>query len=296
MKRLLLITLFNFLSLFLISEQAFAQVNPSQIIKVSPSILNISLSPGNEYSYTVKVTNLTLVPLPVRAGFENFTTTDEEGGFVFESPTKNPMSSWVSLDTKDMIIPAGSERTVELNVKIPDKVPFGGYYMVLFFEPLLSAQQTGGANIAAKIGVLMLSNIGTTDSQANAKILTFEPNPFVLRVQNNGINHFSAKPFLKLKNILGSEKSIELEEKFVFPGKVRRWEKNVDLPKMPGGIYKANIVVATGEGKQINMDKYFVNLPVSKGLLIILTITIIIIIIAKRRNIRKALRVLVLNK
>lgn len=283
-------------------NHAHAQ-NTNQLIRVSPLIFNINLSPGKTYDYKVTVENLTNVPLPVKAYFENFRTTDEEGGYVFENKTPNPLIKWSSVNPQDMIINARERKIINLKIQIPNQVPFGGYYGVLFFEPIIGKQTNQKTLVSAKVGTLLLANIGTL-TKPSAQILTFslpkisesDQLPLVLRVQNNGLNHFSAKPILKIKPIIGSGQKIFLEEKFVFPGKTRRWENQVILDQKWRGIYKADLAVSTGKGEQIYETTYFISLPLTKGILLLISVSIILFIIFKRKNLRKSISILLKNK
>ena len=274
------------------------------ILRVSPLIFNITLDPGKVYNYKIEVENLTSTPLPVKAYFENFTTTDEEGGYSFEDNTPNPLISWSSISKDELLIPAKSKESEELTVKIPSKVPFGGYYGVLFFEPLLSQNLSDSTVISAKIGTLLLANIGVSEKNSNGKILDFSTNsinqeesvPYLLRVQNNGLNHFSAKPILTIKPLFGKEQRIDLEEKFVFPGKVRRWEDSITLNDKWRGIYKATMSVSLGNGKQIVKQNYFLSFPISNSIIIVIIVSIFAFILTRRRRVKKALKILVKNK
>ncbi len=275
----------------------------NQMLRISPLIFNINLSPGATYNYKVTIENLTSAPLPVKAYFENFRTTDEEGGYIFENKTANPLINWSSVNPKDMILNPKEKKTVDLKIQIPGKVPFGGYYGILFFEPIVGNRTNQKTLVSAKVGALLLANVGTL-TKPSAQILDFsiptlsesDNLPLLLRVQNNGLNHFSAKPILKIKPILGSEEKIFLEEKFVFPGKVRRWETSIDLNQKWRGIYKAELAISTGQGEQVYETKYFISLPISKSLLILLIISLTAFIILRRQRVMKALSILLKNK
>lgn len=295
--KFILIFLFLFASGYL--NTALAQ-NPNEIIKISPLIFNIELSPGKTYHYKLTIENLTKAPLPVRASLENFATTDEEGGYNFQNNKPNPLLSWIKLSQNEMLLPARSKQTINVTVSIPQKVSLGGYYGILFLEPLVSQKTINGNLISAKVGTLFLANIGVTAKDTKAEVLTLNlplitenhSLPLLLRVQNNGLNHFSAKPTLELKPLFGKKETIDIEEKFVFPGKVRRWEQDLSLKNKWRGIYKATLRVSTGEGKYIEKSSYVISFPVSKVLLIFFIITICIFILTRKQRVSKAIRIL----
>ena len=278
-----ILLLSSFLFLLLPLNNSYAQTKPNDIIRVSPLIFNISLSPGKTYDYELNIENLTKFPLPLRASLENFTTTDEEGGYIFQISKPNPLLSWIKIDQTDTIIDEKSEKTIHITVTIPQKVPLGGYYGVLFLEPLISQKASNNTLVSAKVGALFLANVGVSGKDTKAQILTFDLPffsegqniPFLLRVQNNGLNHFSAKPRVFLKPIIGKQGKIEIEEKFIFPGKARRWEENLRISNKWRGVYKATVRVSTGEGKYLEKSSYLISFPISKTIVIILIICII---------------------
>lgn len=304
-KKIYFITSFILLSSILLIlplfTKTFAQ-KPEKLIEISPLIFNISLDPGRTYDYKLKVKNLTNSPLPVKAYFENFTSTGEDGGYVFENKP-NPLISWSSISPEDLIIPAKETRELNLKITIPNKVKLGGYYGVLFIEPLIDQKTNKNTLVSAKVGSLLLANVGVGD-QVNAKIIEYKASTLsqndemsiLLRVRNDGLNHFSAKPKITLDPIIGNKETVELEEKFVFPGKVRRWEQNIKIPNKWLGIYKAKISVSTGNGEQIHDERIFISFPISKAIVILITISVIIFIIIKRNRVKKAIRVFTENK
>jgi hypothetical protein len=180
----------------------------------------------------------------------------------------------------------------------------GGYYGVLFFEPVLLNTPNASTQINSKVGMLMLANIGVPDPNAKrAEILTFTPEqisqdgsvPFVLRVKNIALNFFTAKPILTVTPLLSVHpdvKPIYLEEKILFPGKVRRWTQDNTIQNLSPNIYKAHLIVATGNGQSETMDQYFIVFPYITALSIIAALIIIVFLLIKRKRLKTALAAL----
>ncbi len=282
-------------------KTAAQQPNVKPFMKVSPVILNISLVPGKEYHYVVTVENLLDSPLPLRATFEDFQTEDEEGGYVFTQKATSPLLSWITLDKSDLIIPAHAKETVSLNLTIPKTIKVGGYYGILFFQPVISNQQAQ-IPLSSKVGVLMLANVGVpSQNPIKGQIVEFSfdkflyqkgPLSYLFRFRNTELNFYSAKPFLTLKPFIGKEQKFSLEEKFVFPGKTRRWEGAVELPNYWHGFYKATLAVSTGQGKQVIEESYLVALPYTAILVIGVSLCLLYFMITKKKRVQKALKIL----
>ena len=303
MKRLKILSLF-FTFFWLFPSHANAQEREmTQMIRVSPVIFNISLSPGTVQTYTATVENLLSVPLPIDISLNDFAPTDEEGGVTYTESRTDPLLSWTRLSETQIILPAKSKRDITLTVTLPKRIPVGGYYGVLYFSPVLP-NYNGQTQVAAKVGSLLLANIGVPDpNQQKAEILEYaftrpffedKTAEFSLRVKNIALHHFTAKPVLVLKPLFGSETHYPIEEKFVFPGKVRRWDQTITYDHY--GIYKAIINVSTGNGQKVISERYVILFPVTKAAFILVAAVALLFITVKRKQFKSALRILLRGK
>jgi hypothetical protein len=276
-----------------------------QTLRISPIIINVPLSPGKVYRHEVLIENLTDRPLPLKANLSDFQTTGEEGGYLFEETKTNPLLSWVELDNDNLILNPKEKKKILLTITTPQKIPLGGYYGMVFFEPVASGTHSETTHVISKIGLLMLANIGVPNPNAKkAEFTTFTTGllhqdsniPLLLRVKNVSLHFFTAKPILSISPLLtlsaSQRQPIYLEEKIVFPGKIRRWEQTLNT-NLPPNIYKAHMQISTGNGEYISNDNYFVIFPWSKALLAIIIMIIILFLIKKRRRLKSALTALI---
>lgn len=282
-------------------SSAVSAATPIQQLRVSPVIIHIPLTPLSETSYEVTVENLTAVPLPLKATFSDFDVATEDGGYVFTDTRTSPLLSWTSLDKTDVILPAKTKETLRIHLKTPQKIPLGGYYGILFFEPVLP-QSKGNTLVSARVGVLLLANIGAVDSAAHkGEILSFSSGflhetptiPLRVRVKNTSLNFFTAKPMLTISPLLGESHQQALEEKIIFPGKVRRWEYPLRLEGVTYGIYHINIAVSTGGGDILREGQWIIILPWRLGGGMLFVGIIFLLFFVKRKNIGMAASILV---
>jgi hypothetical protein len=299
MKKLLLILLVTIF--YLNPKPALAA---EQSLRVSPVIINITLSPGKTYTHEVTVENLTNTPLPLRASLNDFLTSGEEGGFVFEETQTNPLLSWIKLNETQFILNPKEKRTLQMTITTPRSIPLGGYYGVLFFEPVTQNPSLQATRVSSKIGVLMLANVGVTDPNATkAEIVDFSTDlvdkdgslPLMLRAKNISLNFFTAKPILTISPLIqigNQSKEIILEDKIIFPGQIRRWTEQTSIEDLSPNIYKAHMAVATGNGQSVSTERYFLVFPFTKTLLVIGALILILFFIIKRNRLRQALRAL----
>lgn len=292
--------LISLISIRLSTSPVFAQGNTTKIMRISPVVLRVILDPGTKQTYKIKVENLLDNPLPINVSIEGFDTSDEEGGIRTPNQEISPLASWIKLNTSDVIIPAKNTYEFEAEVLVPEKVPLGGYFAMIFFSPVLPSK-----TVAAKVGVVMLANIGVAfDLKNNGEIVKFSfdknlyqesPVSTIIRVKNTSLNYFTAKPTLSIKPFFGKSQIFELEEKTILPGNTRRWEKVYDLGNLYHAIYKADLAVSLEKGDFIYSQTYFFGFPLTKAVAVTLTIGLIIYGLVFRKRVAKALR-LILQK
>ncbi|MBI3577187.1 hypothetical protein HY086_04075 [Candidatus Gottesmanbacteria bacterium] len=267
-----------FFSFLLFQPVAKAAPSPAPtMLRVSPIILPIRLAPGSIQKTNIRLTNLLSVPLPVAATIEGFDAADEEGAVEIHSPQAHvsPLVDWMSLDQSDQILPAGASRDIAVTITVPKSVPLGGYYAVIFFTPKLP---TG--NISAKIGVIALANIGVgLDPTHHVDIVSFGfgksvyekgPVDLTLRVHNTSLNYFSVKPTLTIAPLFGNTQTIQLEEKTILPGKIRRWHRSLNLGPLTHGLYWVSLRLSLENGQEVVAKTSFIGFPVTKTIVFFL--------------------------
>jgi hypothetical protein len=307
MKKLIFILSLTLLLTSYGQSHALVKQENAEILSVSPSILNVELSPGKNYNYKIKVKNLTNQTLPLLVSFENFESAGENGGYIFNKTesTFNSITPWLDADKRELLLDPKQETEVNLSVKIPDKINLGGYYGIMFLESALQNEKIQ-TQVATKVGVLILGNIGIqAPNESSAEIINFNYDnlinqgsqiPLSFRVANRTLNHFSAKPWLTVKNIFGQQKKYEFEEQFIFPGKIRHWNKTINLDSLLTGIYFARLNVSIGNGIIIHKDNLLIAFPVENALIILVITGLILIIVKKRKLLHKVIKILLLNK
>lgn len=167
-----------------------------------------------------------------------------------------------------------------------------------FFQPL-RPQLNGETLVSAQVGVLLLGDLGVGREKENpGEILDFHlpflsqsaTMPFLLRVKNTSLAFFTAKPILHIKPLFGEEHLQFLEEKVIFPGKIRRWENPLTLEKLGIGIYQVTLQVSTGKGNSIQTTRTLLIFPWVPVLLTLIVLSLFVGLFKKRKRLKKALR------
>lgn len=268
-----------------------------QQMRVSPAWINVRLDPGKKYDYEITIDNLTKNPLPIKLSFDSLDAEDETGDARFGT-SSSPLVAWSEVSPDSLILDALGRRTVKVTVKIPETVRLGGYYGVLFIEPLTRSGEYG-AQVSGKVGVLMLANVSVGDTERKAEVVTWRADKlfvikqnanFSLRVRNRGLNHFTAIPRVLLQPWFGDPRVVALQERIVFPGKSRTWHTAVNMAEFPYGVYTAVAMVSVGNGEMVQASTTLVSLPILPAVLGLLGISLSILIYKKARKYRKSMK------
>ncbi len=271
-------------------NSVFAQSTKREIIRVSPFIFDLTLSPNKTYTHDMTIENLLDIPVPIRITTEDFQVSEESGDYVFEKNNINSVISWITINPKEMILEPREKQDITVTIKTPEKISFGGYHGMIFIEPIFPNQRQFNSLLTTKIGAPVLANIGSPANGVNPAFISDYSIPFILfdknslnyefTVKSNSLYHFTARPFLHIRSFFTNEQKIALEEKLIFPGKTRAWDSTASVTDLMPGFYTGQLRVSLGNGIQTVDTKFFFYLP--PQVLIIGALLIVLLILLKK--------------
>ncbi len=289
------------LLLFFSPKYAHAQTPANALIRISPLIIPISLSPGSTVTQDITIENLTTDPMPATATVENFEETDDTGTLMPQPPDMTGgMASWISFESPDLLLAPKGKSTLKVHITVPSTVPLGGYYTMVYITPSLIVRDTQAPRIIPKIGVLFLSSIGVPPEdikKPRATISGFSVLPFIsqqnpltvsLRANNVSLSHISAKPVLTITPLWGPIQHIQLPEKIIFPGKSRFWKDQIVISEPNRIFYSAELHLSTGEGQIISKKTVFLFFPWQPVFGVISILITGLLLVKSRKRIRAA--------
>lgn len=276
-------------------DSIFAQEPNKQLLKVSPYIFTVRLSPEKEYSYELTIENLQDFPVPIHIETEDFVIQDESGDYAFEKNNENSLVSWLDIPTRDMILAPREIKQLEFTVTTPSKIPFGGYHGMIFLEPRTSTVDKNSSVLNTRIGIPVIASIGSTAYQVNPlRILEYsipqlitnkDQLQYSLRVQNNSLFHTTARPILNLKPFWGEQIKLFLDEKLLFPGKIRAWEGSIsENERLIPNVYSTTLNLPIGNGNSIAQNSHLIYIPISYMLTIALLLLLAVVYILHRQR------------
>lgn len=252
---------------------AVAQGNQSggggQGLEISPPLLNLKADPGQVLKAEINVRNVTKDSLVVKAQFEDFVASGEDGQpkILLESDEQSPYSikDWIS-SPSDVTLKPGERKTIKVDISVPNDAGPGGHYGVVRFTGTPPELEGTGVSLSASVGTLILVGV-SGDVKESAKIVelfaerngkksgVFEYGPLnlVLRVENDGNIHFQPKGTLQVTDTFGRTvfvSQINQDARNVLPGSIRKFEQLMDK-KYLFGKYNLKADVVYGDNGQI---------------------------------------------
>lgn len=277
-------------------------------LSVTPSIQEMVVKPGEQSEQIFELKNLSKIPLPIKSYIRTFGASDEAGGVdISEAPDEQrlALTSWAGVLEPDFILQPNSVRQIKIYITPPPDLPPGGYYGILFFEPLLPEYflSENSLNIGGRIGALLFL-VGAGEIRESGKILSLSakkyqfggrPSDIIIRFQNEGNVHLRPSGKITVTNLITKKtKEAEASEFTVLPGKIRQQIIALEGAYWPG-VYKAKVQLSFGRDK-ITLNKTFVfyYLPIMTIVAIIVLIGMLIVLFwgKTRKRAIKALKMI----
>lgn len=277
-------------------------------LTIMPSIHEGVISPGKTTSQVFEIKNSSYFPLPIKCYISSFDASDETGGVAIsdENDAKRSPISWISIVEPDFILQSQTTRKVTVNFNPPSDLTPGGYYAILFAEPLLpeSFLDSSSLRIGGRLGSLLfmispgdLSEKGSIAS-VNLPRYIFNGNQpeLKIRFQNEGNVHLRPSGKVTVTNRLTKKsQTLTVAEFTVLPGKIRQQIVALGGSKWPGAF---SIALQLNYGRDtitVNKTMTFYYLPIIPIVVTIIMIWLIVfLLIGKtRKRIFKAIRVMI---
>jgi len=225
-------------------------------LAVSPAITEQVLSPGVKTSLVVRVTNITRIPLPIKANVKNLAPLET----LLSNADKSTYdaSAWFSLEPADFILQPNQTKEITITILPPARATPGGHYATIYFQPLIptEALSPSTAYLNARVGVLAFLIVrGEITEQAKLgslqvpRIKQFGPIDIKLPVTNSGNVHVLPDGKVTIRDYRGKVVStVPLSQGLVLPKTLRQYKFTWDN-KGRLGYYTAQAELTYGTDK-----------------------------------------------
>lgn len=284
------------------SESVFGQTGNG--LRITPVRQELTLTPGQNDSYTIEVTNVTAGPTTVQTFVNDFESDNESGQPTLivntEDATPYSVRNFVTVP-EDFALAPGESKEVTIFVNISENTAPGGYYGAVRFLAGTGIEDTDSAvALSASVASLVLVNVpGETSEGLTLEFISaarksdrgrfFEtaPDNIITRLNNTG--NTILKPFgrVAVKDWFGN---VVFEYEFnggqqrnnILPKTSRSFSDEISNIGFIGRFtVEANLSYGEGGGNIITANSTFWVLP-WKVLLAVLIIVVLIVWFATR--------------
>lgn len=252
-----------FLSLLSVLSLTSRPVAAAAVMKIVPVANGISVNPGDVQNYQFTLENVGTEDFDFRLYTAPYNVINEDYDVDFTTETaRSQITRWITFqdDSGSFIsdpvftLKAGEKRTIVYRVSVPDDIPEGGQYCMIFAESI-PKQDGATSGVSAEIESvsrvsLILIGHGAGDTKDVAKITDFDVTGFftaggvdaMAKVENTGNTDFLAVYNLSVDSIFGKNIYTSSNNFVVLPGSERKFSTSwADAPLF--GIFKISYSV-----------------------------------------------------
>lgn len=272
-------------------------------IEISPVSNYFTIKPGDDQVYTLTIKNNGNSEFKYRLYTAPYVVSDEEYTLNFDdeaATSYNQITRWVTFKNSSgsfvkeptFVIEPGQEQLITYKVSVPDNIPEGGQYGIIFAETV-NDNKEGGINAVSRVALSLIGH-GTGSTKNTAEITEYNmTHPFSkegisagAKVKNTGNTDFEAVYTLTVKSIFNKILYEANSSYTVLPETERRfttaWE---NAPAF--GVFKVTYTVSASDAyREETHIVFIVPIFILVIALLLLTTMIIwtIILIRKRKE------------
>lgn len=251
-----------FLSIFFLASYT-AQAATG--LTIQPVKISETLTPGQEVSGTILLTNASDQDVSVELSLQDFIPVAGAEGIQFVGRTDGATTvrDWINLPGgTSFTFKKGAVLEVPYTIEAPQNAEPGSHFGVIFFKARDIAEGQQSLKVGTQVGVLVLVTVPGNHLQ-KGNILSFSvpsfvagrPVPFTLKFENTGTVHFEPKGEIVITNMLGKHVgTVAIEGQTVLPTGIKdlhfEWQGDGFLL----GKYTAVATVRDGEGTALTSE------------------------------------------
>lgn len=220
-------------------------------MRVSPVRTDLTIQPGGSKTISVYVQNVTSGDATYAVIKNDFIAADDESGAPAlllngESNDKHGLKDYMST-VERVNVPAGEQREIKVNIRIPSDVAGGGYYGSIRFAPTTPGSDDANLSLTGSVGSLVLVRV---------------PGDVVEKMS---LVSFDARKDDAPKTIFFSNKGIEAAVRFRNEGNIqlqpfgkiilKKGDKTIETHEINGGDLPGNVLPDSIRKFNVGLDK-----------------------------------------
>ncbi len=295
------------------------QAAPSTAIQVSPTHAIVTLQGGDVLSgnaakcpkdldagCAIEVKNVGTEPFRYKVYASPYSVSGEDYNVDFSKSTQyTQIARWISFLDADgsyqesviREVAPGETQTIEYRIDVPEDVPGGAQYAVIWAQTLSNGASTGTSVQTLSQAGMVVSGRSIGDTRQTAEVTDYDFTRFSVggtlsakaTIKNTGNTDFDAYYYYTAKTLFGKELYSKNDSIATYPD--TEYHVNVDWENTPMlGIFQVEFKISAADTVKTETHIVII-MPVFIMILLILLLTVIIvwiIIIIRKRKERKA--------
>jgi hypothetical protein len=231
-------------------------------IGIKPAQISEGMKPGESRQFSVVISNMSEVDQTYYLDKRDITGVKDGGTPIFADPnvekTSFELSQWISLDTAQVDVPKGQERTITFTIKAPDNASPGSHFGGIFVSVQPPKLRESGASVGYEVANIISIRIAG-DAVEKAEIRQFSTDNYIygkpqvtfnVKMENTGNTLLRPTGPLEITNMFGKQVaslSFNKDLSGVFPGTTREFTLPWTETGTMFGRYEAIISPVYGE-------------------------------------------------
>ncbi|MCL9972076.1 MAG: hypothetical protein NBV63_01570 [Candidatus Pacebacteria bacterium] len=278
------------LTLIVLAPYGAYGAEDSITVSVTPPLFQLSISPGETWSSSLKIVNTNPYDVTYYTSVVNFQPSGEAGTGTFEpiiadfgttSLSARTLAQWIDIAPDPVTATRGQSVEIPFTVRVPTDAEPGGHYAAVLVGTKPPAQTEAGSRVSVSSYVSSLFFVKVAgDVVEEARIREFvsdrafyeSPDArFLLRFENLGSVHVRPAGDIVIYNMWGKERGrVAINQKTTFgnvlPKSVRRYtfDWSTEFSPLDIGRYSATVTLVYGSDarKTVTATTYFWVVPV----------------------------------
>lgn len=243
----------------------------TQQLSVSPTLFEMSATPGQVWNSSIKIVNANSFPLEVSVTVTDFAPQGEDGAGRFieiaADGDNQTLAEWISYDTAPITLPPESAVDVPFSVTLPAGASPGGHFAAFLVgtvpvsgdsgESKLRTSQVVTSLLFARVAGDVVENGGIREFSTAENFYQSPAASFNIRFENTGNVHLRPQGSIEITNMWGQARGtlpLNPQNSFgnVLPDSIRNyiigWRGELSAADI--GRYKAVVTLAYGTDKR----------------------------------------------
>lgn len=268
----------------------------SEGVEIKPAVLEDRAEPGEKYTFTVRVTNISADEKTFYLSAQDIKGLDDSGLPIFSQenePTPYELSTWIRLPEESIALGPNETRSIPFTIQVPQNASPGAHFGGVFLDARPPKQRTTGAAVGMKVGTIINLRI-SGDAKEQAQMREFSTGHIVYgsaanvdfhtRIENLGNVLLRPHGLIEITNMRGSKVGlVKVNENAagVFPGSDKTFAEVWNYEGFAIGRYQAVVSLAYGEDSRqtISAATSFWVLPLKPILGVLGTIFAILLVL-----------------